>query len=68
MELQLIPIGIFWGGAFKQYYLGSMQDIGIIINRDNEENIYTRTNSRLDGLLSREMLSKSFSLNIHPEK
>ncbi len=58
----------FGWGAFGQYYLGSMRDIGIIINRDDEGDIYTRTNSRLDGLVSGEMLSKSFALNIHPEK
>jgi len=55
-------------GAFGQYYLGSMRDIGIIINRDNEGGIYTRTSSKDEGFISGEMLAQSFAMNIVSEK
>jgi len=58
----------FVRGAFGQYYLGSMRDIGIIINRDSEAGIYTRTSSKAEGFISGEMLAKSFATNIDSEK
>ena len=58
----------FGWGAFGQYYLGSMRDIGIIINRDSEGGIYTRTSSKDEGFISGEMLAKSFATNIDSEK
>ena len=58
----------FVWGAFGQYYLGSMRDIGIIINRESEVGIYTRTSSKDEGFISGEMLAKSFATNIDPEK
>jgi hypothetical protein len=30
-------------GAFGQYYLGSLIDIGIVSRRENQEKIYVRT-------------------------
>ena len=58
----------FGWGAFGQYYLGSMRDIGIIINRDSEGGIYTRTSSKDEGFISGEMLAQSFAMNIDSEK
>lgn len=58
----------FGWGAFGQYYLGSLRDIGIVKNRDNDGSIYARTNSLDDSFISGEMLSKSFAANIDPEK
>ena len=58
----------FGWGAFGQYYLGSMRDIGIIINRDSEGGIYTRTSSKDQGFISGEMLAKSFATNIDSEQ
>mgnify|MGYP006100041197 FL=1 len=58
----------FRWGAFGQYYLGSMRNIGIIINRDSEGGIYTRTSSRDESFISGEMLAQSFASNIDPEK
>ena len=45
-----------------------MRDIGIIINRDSEGGIYTRTSSKDEGFISGEMLAKSFANNIDSEK
>ena len=45
-----------------------MRDIGIIINRDSEGGIYTRTSSKDEGFISGEMLAKSFATNIDAEK
>ena len=42
----------FGWGAFGQYYLGSLRDIGIIKNRDNDGSIYARTNSIDDSFIS----------------
>jgi len=64
-------VNTYWNfgwGAFGQYYLGSMRDIGIVINRDSEGGIYTRTSSSQDGFISGEMLANSFSANIDSEK
>ena len=59
----------FGWGAFGQYYLGSMREHdGIIINRDSEGGIYTRTSSKDKGFISGEMLAKSFATNINSEK
>ena len=45
-----------------------MRDIGIIINRDSEGGIYTRTSSKDEGFISGEMLAQSFAMNIDSEK
>ncbi len=57
----------FKWGAFGQYYLGSLRDIGIIIDRDNNAGIYARTNSRKDEFVSGEMLANAFDQNIPAE-
>jgi len=58
----------FGWGAFGQYYLGSLRDIGIIIDRERKDSVYTRTNSREDGFVSGEMLAQAFDQSIPTEK
>ena len=55
-------------GAFGQYYLGSLRDIGIISDRDKHVGLYVRTNDRNDGAISGEALADAFDANILPEK
>lgn len=54
-------------GAFGQYYLGSLRDIGLIIDRDINGGVYARTNPINDDCVSGEKLAKSFDKCI-PEK
>jgi hypothetical protein len=54
-------------GAFGQYYIGSLRDIGIIIDRDLS-GVYARTNSRQDEFVSGEMVSSAFDESISAEK
>ena len=54
----------FGWGAFGQYYLGSLRDIGIIIDRESNGGVYTRTNSREDGFVSGEILAQAFNQSI----
>jgi hypothetical protein len=54
-------------GAFGQYYLGSLRDIGIITERDNHVGVYVRTNKREDKSVSGEELAESFDANISPQ-
>lgn len=58
----------FGWGAFGQYYLGSLRDIGIIIDRESNGGVYTRTNSREDGFVSGEMLAQAFDQSIPTDK
>lgn len=51
-------------GAFGQYYLGSLRDIGIVAERENHADIYVRTNKRENEFVSGEELAVSFSNNI----
>jgi len=51
-------------GAFGQYYLGSLRDIGIISERDNHIGVYVRTNIREDNSISGEELAEAFDSNI----
>ncbi len=53
-------------GAFGQYYLGSLRDIGIISERDNHIGVYVRTNKREDNSISGEELAEAFEANISP--
>lgn len=53
-------------GAFGQYYLGSLRDIGIISERDNHIGVYVRTNKREDNSISGEELAEAFESNISP--
>jgi hypothetical protein len=51
-------------GAFGQYYYGSLNDIGLVSKRDNETGLYVRSNSRGNGFVSGEELSKAFATNL----
>ena len=51
-------------GAFGQYYLGSLRDIGIVSERDNHIGVYVRTNKREDNSISGEELAEAFNANI----
>lgn len=51
-------------GAFGQYYLGSLRDIGIVAERENHAGIYVRTNKKENQFVSGEELAEAFSLNI----
>ena len=55
-------------GAFGQYYLGSLRDIGIISERNNQIGVYVRTNKREDGSISGEELADAFEINISKKK
>lgn len=55
-------------GAFGQYYLGSLRDIGIVIERDNHAGIYVRTAKRNNEYISGEELADAFSENINDAK
>lgn len=59
--------GTYWNfrwGAFGQYYLGSLRDIGIVIDRDLNGGVYTRTNSKENAFVSGEILASAFEQNI----
>jgi len=51
-------------GAFGQYYLGSLRDIGVVNNREQVGNIYVRTNSISENVISGESLANAFDENI----
>ena len=51
-------------GAFGQYYLGSLRDIGVISNRENQAGLYVRTNSQGEDFISGEMIAAAFDKNI----
>lgn len=51
-------------GAFGQYYLGSLRDIGIVAERENHAGIYVRTNKRENEFVCGEGLAVAFSSNI----
>lgn len=56
-------------GAFGQYYLGSLRDIGLIIEREKQTGLYARTNKRKESFISGEDLAKAFDNNIpSPQK
>jgi hypothetical protein len=55
-------------GAFGQYYLGSLIDIGIVSRRENQEKIYVRTPEINNEYVSGERLALAFNSNIHPDK
>lgn len=55
-------------GAFGQYYLGSLRDIGIISERGDKEKNYVRTNKGGKDFISGEELALSFDKNIPPDK
>ena len=64
-------VNTYWNfrwGAFGQYYLGSLRDIGIIIDHEGSGGVYTRTNSRNNEFISGEMLAQAFDQNIPHEK
>ena len=55
-------------GAFGQYYIGSIRDIGIIIDRDSNGGVYARTNSLDRSFISGEMLADAFNQNVVSQK
>ena len=55
-------------GAFGQYYIGSLLDIGIVSRRENQQKIYVRTPEKENEYISGERLAKAFDLNIQAEK
>lgn len=58
----------YTSGAFGQYYLGSLRDIGIVIERDNEAGLYVRTNKKDDSFISGEELANAFGENIEESR
>jgi len=54
-------------GAFGQYYLGSLRDMGIVSNRESQAGMYVRTNSHGKEFISGEELAAAFDENIKPE-
>jgi len=55
-------------GAFGQYYVGSITDIGIISRRENEQKIYARTPEKNAEYISGELIARAFDMNIEKEK
>lgn len=51
-------------GAFGQYYLGSLSDIGLVSRRDKTTGIYVRSNNRANEFISGEALAEAFEANI----
>lgn len=58
----------FRWGAFGQYYLGSLKDIGVVVERQDSEKIYARTNTGSLDFVSGEKLAEAFNDNISPER
>lgn len=54
----------FSWGAFGQYYLGSLKDIGLIVDRDFNSGVFARSNSIEGKLVSGEMLAHAFASNL----
>ena len=55
-------------GAFGQYYLGSMRDIGIIIDREVNGGVYARTSINENNIISGEELAEAFDTSIQKDK
>lgn len=54
-------------GAFGQYYVASLINIGIVSSRADEAKLYSRTNTLEDAIaVSGEQLAKAFDANIDP--
>ena len=63
--------GSYWTyptGAFGQYYFGSLRNIGIITERENQSGIYVRINKRTDDIVRGEDLAEAFDQNISAER
>lgn len=59
--------GTYWkyaSGAFGQYYLGSLLDIGLIIEREKGGGVYSRTPRKEGVAVSGEDLALDFEMNI----
>jgi hypothetical protein len=57
----------FSGGAFGQYYVGALQSINIIAERENNSREYVRTNTALkDDFISGQALANAFDTNVRP--
>lgn len=55
-------------GAFGQYYLGSLFDIGIISRRENHQKLYVRTPHKNNEYISGESIAQTFDSNITSDK
>lgn len=51
-------------GAFGQYYLGSLSDMGLVSRREQDTGIFVRTGSRENTFVSGESLATAFDANI----
>ncbi len=51
-------------GAFGQYYLGSLRDIGLIIEREKGARLYVRTSKQNEDHISGEELAIAFDENL----
>jgi len=51
-------------GAFGQYYLGSLRDIGLISKREKDNNVYVRTECNNMQFVSGKKLGDAFDKNI----
>ncbi|MBK8968345.1 MAG: hypothetical protein IPM36_17095 [Lewinellaceae bacterium] len=63
-------IGTYWKyptGAFGQYYLGALRDIGIVLQRSEGAGVYVRTNSKGAEQVRGEDLANAFAASV-PEQ
>lgn len=51
-------------GAFGQYYLGALRDIGLVLERSEGASIYVRTNRKVEEGISGEDLAQAFSTGV----
>lgn len=54
-------------GAFGQYYLGSLRDIGLISERESGSGVFFRTENETNEYISGEKLANAFDSNISKE-
>jgi hypothetical protein len=54
----------YYSGAFGQYYLASLQDIGIVAARGKNANVFVRTSTVDDSVISGELLADAFDTTI----
>jgi hypothetical protein len=55
------------GGAFGQYYVGALQAINIVSERENNSGIFVRTTSNPNNdFVSGEAIAKAFDSNVQP--
>lgn len=62
--------GTYWkygAGAFGQYYVGALRDIGLIMERELSSGVYVRTSVSETGRVTGLLLAKAFADNIPEE-